>query len=366
MDNQKELNAEIEAAKKAAASAEKMILKSFMYGGIIGIIGVIGFPLTIDRIGARLMWICILLALASLVVGFFIGTLFGMPKRNSKDDSDYTLNNSLVEISEWLTKIIVGLGLVNLKQIPGYLATLGETVSRAAGTENSNSLNVFAMCATVYFAVFGLYIGYNYMRIVLSQKYKQADDNLLRKKLELKVDKLETEIAEKAKVERVLIDEANKSKAEVSEIALSDQQDNDYIDSMKIRAAEKLRKGLIENSTDPQKGQWGSMSMNNQRKLEAEVKEVMAGIGIYNISLKVSATNEKSSKMNDGDVVLFALHDTFGDPPIRLIPVKNGVAEVTFLSSGSFTVGAFADKGETELELDLASLPGVSEQFKNS
>ena len=108
------------------------------------------------------------------------------------------------------------------------------------------------------------------------------------------------------------------------------------------------------------------MSMNNQRKLEAEVKEVVAGIGIYTISLKVSATNEKGSKMNDGEVVLFALHDTFGDPPIRLIPVKNGIAEVTLLSSGSFTVGAFADKGETELELDLASLPGVSEKFRNS
>jgi hypothetical protein len=68
--------------------------------------------------------------------------------------------------------------------------------------------------------------------------------------------------------------------------------------------------------------------------------------------------------MEEGEIVLFALHPTFGSPPFRYAMVTNGIAEVKLVSYGSFTVGASADKGVTQLELDLAELANVSDHFK--
>mgnify|MGYP003420994595 CR=1 FL=1 len=85
---------------------------------------------------------------------------------------------------------------------------------------------------------------------------------------------------------------------------------------------------------------------------------------MYKIHLKVLSTNPAKNPLQAGDLILFALHNTFGDPPIRLSKVKDQCAETEFYSYGSFTVGAFVDYGTTELELDLAEVQGVSNYFK--
>lgn len=330
--------------KEDIKEAENSLFKALLIGVLIGLVGIVGFSISISGIGNRLLFVALLLAIATFMVGFFTGTLFGMPKRNSENDSYYTLNNSLVEISDWLTKIIVGLGLVNLKQVPTYLMSLGKFVSEASHS-TGQSLDVFAMCIVVYFAVLGLYIGYNYMRLVLSQKYKKADDHMLRKELEKK--DIQT---------RAIIDEANKNSVENS--GLSTEL---YVNEMKTIASAKLDAGFAKTPSDPQKSQWGEKSEVNQRKIEAEVKEIVQGF--YSIKIRVISTNP-SIPLEDGEIVLLALHQTFGTPPFRYVKVVNGVAEVKLISYGSFTVGALVDKGKTELELDLAELPNVSAYFK--
>ena len=65
--------------------------------------------------------------LACLLVGMFIGFLFGIPKIVQDNSPSVEkigepayrqqVNSNLTEISDWLTKIIVGLGLVNLTKI---------------------------------------------------------------------------------------------------------------------------------------------------------------------------------------------------------------------------------------------------------
>lgn len=155
---------------KKEIETEPSILIYFLLSVIVGLIGIIGFPLSNSGNGFSLVFIGILLGMASMVCGFFTGTLFGMPKRNATDSSDYTLNNSLVEISEWLTKIIVGLGLVNLREIPEYLYNLGQFVKK--DSNNQSYVDFYAMSILVYFSVLGLYVGYNYMRLVLSLNIK--------------------------------------------------------------------------------------------------------------------------------------------------------------------------------------------------
>ena len=197
------------------------------------------------------------------------------------------------------------------------------------------------------------------MRLILSQKYKQADDLMLRKALQeknLEANELKTKVQEKERQTEAIIHEVNQPT--ISHPDISSQL---YLDEMKSKASAKLEQGIVLNPNDPQKSQWGESAENNDRKLDAEVKEITPGL--YSVSLRVKSTNLSNPLEND-QVVLFALHQTFGSPPFRYSKVINGVAEIKVISYGSFTVGAFVDKGKTELELDLAKLPNVSNYFK--
>jgi hypothetical protein len=63
--------------------------------------------------------------------------------------------------------------------------------------------------------------------------------------------------------------------------------------------------------------------------------------------------------------VRFHLHDTF-TPDVEEVEVENGVARLTIVAYGAFTVGAELDDG-TKLELDLADEDIIApKQFKDS
>jgi hypothetical protein len=393
-DNQVGKQKEIEEAKVIAKEAETSITLTLYMGLFLGLVPVVGYPILIPETGGRIIFIGLLLALASFITFFFTGTLFGMPKRNKEVDkeNDYALNNSLVEISDWLTKIIVGLALINLKEIPGYFINLGEYVSLSTKYKGE-LLNIYTISIVIYFGFLGLYIGYNYMRLVLSNKYKKADDRLIRKALEeekekvlkikeennqknLKINQIESIIKDKEQITKTLLKKINEPeilqtniKLIVQKMAHSKEANDDkktielYANKMLADAKLKLQKGLTFNDNDPQNGQWGQHSIHNERQLTSTVIEETKGL--YKIKLKVISTNPDSNPLNSSDLVLFALHNTFGDPPIRLVKVENQCAELELYSYGAFTVGAFVDKGTTELELNLAELPDVSYYFKN-
>jgi Tetratricopeptide repeat len=92
---------------------------------------------------ARIFAVGVLVAGAALSGGFLMGFIFGIPRVGGKaiaeaaavpggahasasdaESSAVTPNSNLVEISDWLTKIIVGVGLVELNSIPGKLGAL--------------------------------------------------------------------------------------------------------------------------------------------------------------------------------------------------------------------------------------------------
>jgi hypothetical protein len=373
---------EIEEAKVIAKEAETSITLTLYMGLFLGLVPVVGYPIFIPEIGGRIIFIGLLLALASFIACFFTGTLFGMPKRNnqSRTKYDYALNNSLVEISDWLTKIIVGLALINLKEIPGYFIDLGEYISISTKYKGE-LLNIYTISIVIYFGFLGLYIGYNYMRLVLSNKYKKADDRFIHKALEdekekvltlkeesnqkdLKINQIESIIKDKEQITRTLLKKINEPEilqnnveSTIQKMIASKDVNNNkkniklYVDKMMADAKLKLQKGLTFNNSDPQNGQWGQQAINNERQLSATLTEETTGL--YKINLKVSSTNPGNNPLDSSDLVLFALHNTFGDPPIRLVKVENKCAELEFYSYESFTVGAFVDKGTTELELNL-------------
>jgi hypothetical protein len=382
---------ELEKEKNTGKDAETSVLLTLYTGLFLGMVPVIGFPVTNPEMGGNILFIGLTLGIASFTSFFFVGILFGMPKRNNKKDNNYSLNNGLSEISDWLTKIIVGLALVNLKEIPGYIISFAEYI-RIASKFDGQLLNIYTIGILFYFGFLGLFIGYNYMRLVRVNKYKYTDDNLILGELEIAKEKIlevkaesqqkdkkiiefQSLVHEKEQLTKALIDRVNepslsnakiqtviKNLIDSGETKKGDKNIELHVDKMIDEAKMKLHKGLITHHDDPQKGQWKSSAINNERELKATVIEEAKGL--YKIKLQVVSTNPKDSPLKKGDIILFALHNTFGDPPFKLVKVDKQSAELNFYAYGSFTVGAFADDGTTELELDLAELPNVPSHFK--
>jgi hypothetical protein len=89
----------------------------------------------------------------------------------------YTSNTNLEEISDWLTKIIVGVGLINLKALPGslknlaaYFANLSLCPGGCAPIPESSVLAIL-----FYFAVCGFFLAYLLTRLVLLAAFSRAD-----------------------------------------------------------------------------------------------------------------------------------------------------------------------------------------------
>ena len=105
------------------------------------------------------MWMMMCLA-----VGALTGFLFAVPRLNTKTKNQVSLlpNRNIESISDWLTKILVGLGLVNLKEIGSFLTTRSTAIAPAFGTNAD-----FALAFIVYFVIAGFLEGYLLTRMFL-------------------------------------------------------------------------------------------------------------------------------------------------------------------------------------------------------
>src|SRR6187551_3396907 len=92
---------ELEKEKNTGKEAETSVLLTLYTGLFIGMVPVIGFPVTIPEMGGKILFIGLTLGIASFTSSFFLGIIFGMPKRNNRKENNYSLNNGLVEISDW-------------------------------------------------------------------------------------------------------------------------------------------------------------------------------------------------------------------------------------------------------------------------
>lgn len=149
--------------------------------------------------GVALMW-----AIASLCAGGAVGFLFGIPRageaRNAAPattqdaaatDGTATQgdtsrpaktglrpNTNLEEVSDWLTKIIVGLGLVNLKDIDHQVWRIAANV--AAGWPSLPTAQGVSIATALIaaFAVSGFLSAYVYTRLFLQAAIGRADAGL--------------------------------------------------------------------------------------------------------------------------------------------------------------------------------------------
>ncbi len=112
------------------------------------------------------MWI--LFMMSSTFVGAILGLVFAVPRARAEYAAQaterFTANSNLEQISDWLTKILVGAGLVELKDAPQLLSSMGEYLGRGLQVPNPGA---FAASAVIYGVGVGFGAAYLWTRLRL-------------------------------------------------------------------------------------------------------------------------------------------------------------------------------------------------------
>lgn len=126
-----------------------------------------------------------LFALTCLIVGCLAGFLFAIPTVLQGDHSgavagapiktsySQRVNTSLEEISDWLTKIIVGLSIYNLAHIPSWVIDLANRF--ATVFNHCPPQQGVLSAAIIFFTVSGFLLGYLVTRLYLQVAMGTAD-----------------------------------------------------------------------------------------------------------------------------------------------------------------------------------------------
>jgi hypothetical protein len=134
----------------------------------------------------------LLWCLSCITVGLLGGFLFAIPrvpasrrltdKSNSNDTSSSNdkvsregsglgINTNLEEISDWLTKILVGIGLVEAKTLRDYLRSIGHYIGQSLGPNG----DVIAVGLVVFSLCIGFLSGFLATRLFISPSLRRAD-----------------------------------------------------------------------------------------------------------------------------------------------------------------------------------------------
>jgi hypothetical protein len=123
-------------------------------------------------------------ALAYFAILFLVGFLFGIPRvlqgdaaAGEKKTYEQRVNTNLEQISDWLTKIIVGLGLVQLNDSSKQLYNAATWMAQSFAADGPPSPALISFCGgfIIYFSVLGFFAGYLSTRLFLSAAFYRAD-----------------------------------------------------------------------------------------------------------------------------------------------------------------------------------------------
>jgi len=156
---------------------------------LMGLLGILLYSFQSRNLGEFFSVIStgIMIAGASLLAGGLTGFLFGIPRtlqgapakpEGSQGEIEgeevaYRANTNLEQISDWLTKILVGVGLTQIGAIPETLQKIAGYL--APGLGNFASSPMFAIAILIYFLICGFLLVYLWTRLYLAGAFRRAD-----------------------------------------------------------------------------------------------------------------------------------------------------------------------------------------------
>lgn len=158
-------------------------LRFILFLVAIGIVGIVVYAYKNDTTPWKNTWLAMatLLFVAGAVFtsSSLVGFLFGIPRTTVIDESEksksrYIGNDNLLQVSDWITKIILGLGLTQIHQIPTMLQKVAGFISD--NTKVSNP--AFIILVILYFACLGFLFGYLWTRLYFIKMLRASDNDV--------------------------------------------------------------------------------------------------------------------------------------------------------------------------------------------
>ena len=181
--------------KKQESRESQEAMRMLSLGLLMGLASVPIYALYSSRIEQFFVVLSIgwLLCGSAALVGGTLGFLFGIPRTLQQEDGNapaptelpgspaqpqprttsYRANTNLEQISDWLTKILVGVGLIEIDSIRQGLYDL--TLQAAKGLGEHSHSQVFAAALIGFAAVLGFLFGYLWTRLHLAGAMRIAD-----------------------------------------------------------------------------------------------------------------------------------------------------------------------------------------------
>ncbi|MFD0529440.1 hypothetical protein ACFQ1I_25210 [Kitasatospora arboriphila] len=153
-----------------------------------GLVGLVLYALASEH-GVRALGGGLVVAATFAVGGGLLGFLFGIPKlltsgaaahpddQSATSTASYAPNTNLEQVSDWLTKILLGAGLTQIGTLPRRSRELGEALAPAVG--GGPGAAGFAAALSVYFTVLGFLAGWLLTRLLLARALSAADRQTL-------------------------------------------------------------------------------------------------------------------------------------------------------------------------------------------
>lgn len=163
---------------------ENKAFRFILFLVFVGIVGIILFVCgngLAKGEGANVFSICsTLLFIAGAAFAFtsMIGFLFGIPRpaiiaESEKSKSLYIGNDNLLQVSDWLTKIILGLGLTQLHEIIPLLKKTAVFIWISTKLDN----DALIVLIILYYACLGFLFGYLWTRLYFIRMLRASDND---------------------------------------------------------------------------------------------------------------------------------------------------------------------------------------------
>ena len=352
----------------------------------------------------------LLVGVASLSAGALLGFLFGIPRGHAETkkvdkgaaepahgatDSqgpEYAPSTNLEQVSDWLTKIIVGVGLVEMSKLRRALGAAGALVSDSIKPPIDGA-GLVSQLTIIGFATIGFLATFLWTRVYYGAIQFGADSDIwaLLNGLRSRINESMTNSKNAVSLASLVADgklTQPRSNTAVpvatgQEIAAPEQpaaapQQAAAAPEQSARPAgapappsdtqrEALRKvAKFKNApavwdSDPADDLFGDAptQLNGRRivgRIDVRLDEALV------LTVRVERTSGGPPLKGDA---IFLLHPTIQDP-VRSVGCQDDKAEASFYSQGWFHVAAIVDEGRTVLKLDLREIPEVPKWFKQN
>jgi hypothetical protein len=180
------------------------------------------------------------------------------PKDEAQPGLEYGANTNLEEISDWLTKILVGVGLTQIAGVRPALASYAKSVAPALG--GFDGAGTFAVAWLLYFAACGFLMGYVATRLHFAPALRHAD---VETRLERLTSVTEQSQAELARVTTKVSELEDQAQRDAQALALVQRQLEPGTDATPISEAELADR--VRQASDSARRQILSMAREVRR-----------------------------------------------------------------------------------------------------